>query len=939
MQDVYYSALGFIALLTHLIINFNQLFKNPNPKNTSGRTYKRYLWSVLAFFIIDCLWGIFRITNNITLLFIDTELYYIAMALTVVLWCSFAARYLNLMDLLGKFLKIFGNAFFLIELILLAINPFKNIYFSYASDAAYNPGIARYFTYTAILIMFTITAITTLIKSNHTKNSSYKRFSTISLFSLTMIISIVLQIQYPLLPMYAIGLMIGTCMIHVYVIEDEKDEFGGKLEEYARERDQQIKKVIELNLQLQDKQRTLEQSDIDQRKHIEEITNLYSSLNERMAMIQAMANIYYVSYYIDIVNNSFTEINSKREITAHIGLTGQAQDRLNYMANEMILPKYTEDMLKFVDLSTVSERLKNKNYLTFDYIGKFNGWSQANLIAGQRDENGNVLTIFYCIRSIADEKLRENEAMAVIEGLSQEYHTIWLIDKQTQEMKLIRSSGVATIQSAVTMAVGTLVFDDVVKKYIAAYVEPIDRERTTREVKNSVILEHLDKDNYYAVNYLRKDDYGKVGYHQIYFVNAGNVDGREQYVCGFRDIDNIIKEEQNLKQQLQEAKKIAENANDAKTSFLLNMSHDIRTPMNAIIGFRNLLEKYQDDPVKRADYLKKIEESSIILLSLINNVLEMARIEKGTVEVDELACSVSTLGDNIVTVFQDMMQQKNIEFTSELHCENQYVFCDTTKINEIFYNLVSNAYKYTNPGGKVNIKLEELPHEKPDWRNYRVTVSDTGIGMDEDFLPHLFDEFSRETNSQGNKIEGTGLGMPIVKRLVNLLNGTIEVQSTKGVGTTFVVTIPSRLADKSDLIEHAGVEVDPRMFKDKKILLAEDNDLNAEIAIELLSEVGFIVDRAEDGQICVDKLIASDNNYYSVILMDIQMPNLNGYDATKTIRTLQNYEKARIPILAMTANAFEEDKKRALRCGMDGHISKPINIGELMKELAVIINR
>jgi signal transduction histidine kinase/ActR/RegA family two-component response regulator len=391
-------------------------------------------------------------------------------------------------------------------------------------------------------------------------------------------------------------------------------------------------------------------------------------------------------------------------------------------------------------------------------------------------------------------------------------------------------------------------------------------------------------------------------------------------------------------EKLEEACKQAESANNAKTSFLFNMSHDIRTPMNAIIGFADLLEKHQEEPEKRADYLKKIQDSSAVLLSIINNVLEMARIEKGTVVLDEVAWSAEQFNDTLYSVFQDMMREKNIEFTRDIVVDHQYVLCDPIKLREVFINILSNAYKYTNSGGKVHMHLEEVPSDREGYAMYRTTISDTGIGMADEFLPHIFEEFSRENNTTDNKIEGTGLGMPIVKRLVDLMGGTITVKSKKGVGTTFEVTIPHKITEKSGLVAHSTVELDTNVFKGKRILLAEDNELNAEIAIELLTEEGFEVDRASDGQICVDMLDKAEDSCYDIILMDIQMPNMNGYEAAKTIRKFRNHKKANIPIIAMTANAFEEDKHDAIKAGMDGHLAKPVDARELCKTLVGIFN-
>jgi CheY-like chemotaxis protein len=361
--------------------------------------------------------------------------------------------------------------------------------------------------------------------------------------------------------------------------------------------------------------------------------------------------------------------------------------------------------------------------------------------------------------------------------------------------------------------------------------------------------------------------------------------------------------------------------------------------MNAIIGFTDLLEKHQEEADKRADYLSKIRDSSSVLLSIINNVLEIARIEKGTMVPDEAVWSVEQFYDGLYSVFEDMMAQKDLTFTSQVMVDHPYVFCDPIKLREVFINILSNAYKYTNMGGTVEMQVKELPCDQDGYVLLETRVADTGMGMSEDFLPHLFEEFSRENNTAENKIEGTGLGMPIVKRLITFMGGNVVVHSKKGEGTTFIVTIPHKIAQKSDTVPIAVKDLDTNAFKGKRILLAEDNEMNAEIARELLTEEGFEIYRAEDGQVCVDMLCAADDFFYDVILMDVQMPRMNGYEATRRIRALDDPAKAQIPIVAMTANAFEEDKRSALEAGMNGHLAKPVETQELYKMLAQLFGK
>ena len=388
--------------------------------------------------------------------------------------------------------------------------------------------------------------------------------------------------------------------------------------------------------------------------------------------------------------------------------------------------------------------------------------------------------------------------------------------------------------------------------------------------------------------------------------------------------------------ELLEAKDAAEASSRAKSAFLFNMSHDIRTPMNAILGFTELLKKYQDDPEKRRNYIGKIESSGNFLFSLINNVLEMARIESGNLELNEAPCSMEELSGSLCDVFEELMRKKKITFTKSVDIRHPVIEADSVKLREIFLNILSNAYKYTPEGGSVSMEIAELPSDKPGCGVFRTVIRDTGIGMSADFLPHIFEEFSREKTVTDSKIEGTGLGLPIVKKFVELMGGSIDVESEPGKGSAFTVTLCHRITENIPAQAEA-VPAGTEGFRGKRILLAEDNELNAEIATEILQDVGFEVERAEDGAVCVERLRKAEPNHYDLILMDIQMPNLNGYEATKRIRALPDPEKAGIPILAMTANAFDEDRKNALAAGMNGHLAKPIDVKKLMGTLTEIL--
>ena len=391
---------------------------------------------------------------------------------------------------------------------------------------------------------------------------------------------------------------------------------------------------------------------------------------------------------------------------------------------------------------------------------------------------------------------------------------------------------------------------------------------------------------------------------------------------------------QELNAKLQIAAENAESANRAKSTFLFNMSHDIRTPMNAIIGYADLASRHLDDPAKLEKYMENIQVCGQNLLMLLNNVLDLARIENDKTEMEYSVSDVDKDFRNCIAMFQNQADSKGQTLTVTTQLPYPYIYADIPHLTEVCTNLVSNAVKYTGAGGTIRCGITQKPGEKEGWCDTVVTVADNGIGMSQEFQKHIFEPFERERTSTVSKVEGSGIGMGIVKKLVELMGGTVEVESKIGVGSTFTVTIPCRIASEDEI--QAKREINPSDQKclcGTRILLTEDNDLNAEIATELLQEEGCTVDRAKDGVECVDMLEKAANGTYQLILMDVQMPVMNGYDATKKIRRMDDPQKANIPIVAMTANAFSEDKQVALDAGMNDHIAKPINMSVLVPTL------
>ena len=391
---------------------------------------------------------------------------------------------------------------------------------------------------------------------------------------------------------------------------------------------------------------------------------------------------------------------------------------------------------------------------------------------------------------------------------------------------------------------------------------------------------------------------------------------------------------QELNAKLQVAVENAESANRAKSTFLFNISHDIRTPMNAIIGYADLASRHLDDPAKLEKHMENIQVCGQNLLMLLNNVLDLARIENDKTEMEYSVSDVEKDFRNCIAMFRNQADSKGQTLTVTTHLLHPYVYVDIPHLTEVCTNLVSNAVKYTGAGGTICCDITQKPGEKESWCNMVITVADNGIGISQEFQKHIFEPFERERTSTVSKVEGSGIGMGIVKKLVGLMGGTVAVESKIGVGSTFTVTIPCRIASEDET--QAKRETNPSDQKclcGTRILLTEDNDLNAEIATELLQEEGCTVDRAKDGVECVDMLEKAANGTYQLILMDIQMPVMNGYDAAKKIRRMDDPQKANIPIIAMTANAFTEDRQAALDAGMNDHIAKPINMNVLVPTL------
>ena len=631
------------------------------------------------------------------------------------------------------------------------------------------------------------------------------------------------------------------------------------------------------------------------------------------------------------------------EFIGQFSQTDDYVDACNLLLSN-VLPEYIDEMNRQFSLESLRKQQNHRGHIgQMVYAGvtaEGIGWFEVNAFMGVDGEGTPIASVFGRdvteIHIAQERKESELRAVAAKDQLLSDitkmlYGYNMTIHVNTGKYTIIEGNG---MEPTVAYLKAHDQYDEVYQHF-CRNTDILYRSRAVKLLSLDNYRSRIEKPGLVGTEeFLEHLPDGTDAWHEMNVIVGFDRDGEPILHILGRDVTEAH-EKADTKAQLE----IANAANEAKSAFLFNMSHDIRTPMNAIIGFTELLEKHLDNKELALSYIKKIQTSNDFLLSLINNVLEMARIESGKATLDETYWDAHAFNDTLFSLFDSQMKEKGIEFTRKNKVMHPDVLFDETKLREIFLNILSNALKYTPSGGRVSMNLTEIPSDRPGYAMYQTVIEDTGIGMSEEFLPHLFEEFTRERSSTETRLNGTGLGMPIVKRLVDLMEGTIEVESKVGRGTKITVTLPHRIAlDGNDqmLVDKAH-EFHTESFQGKRILLAEDNELNAEIAITILEEAGFIVEHAEDGIICVDMMEKAEAGYYDLILMDIQMPNMDGYKATQTIRKLSDPQKAGITIVAMTANAFDEDKKNAYRAGMNWHIAKPIKINELMSALTEIL--
>ena len=661
---------------------------------------------------------------------------------------------------------------------------------------------------------------------------------------------------------------------------------------------------------------------------------------ERNQMLTALTMEYSTVIMGDLMENTMVVVKHGGKMYNYRGFDDfSSEDKMNYTRclrdfYDRVLVK--ESCKDFMDILSpvpfMNALLKNETVeLQYQIYPNSNGYESLYARAIRLYDEKHHFRFVMGFRPMDEVRKKENVLelqREIIEGISKDYFSVLLVDLENGQIYSYREAG----SNGKRIADFCRSYHDRWTELLPAYAKDLVSDASRDSFLEELSFEKLKSCNEdYSFTYEYMSDEG-ILYYQAHVSYVKKKDRTRAVVIGTRNIDDLIKKERLQKEQLRKAYIQAENASKAKTDFLNSMSHDIRTPMNVILGYNQLMKKQLTDPVL-VDYQKKIEQSGNLLLSIINDVLNMARIESGKSVLAQSSESIVDMVEEVSNVFGAMAKEKEIVFDTKMDIKHKQILCDCTKVKEILVNLIGNAIKYTPNGGHVTVDIKEFECAKEGYGTYQIQIIDTGIGMSESFIPTLFDAFTREATGD---IIGTGLGMPIVKKLVDMMGGTIGVESVLGKGSTFTITIDHKIVDdERDKTKQEDLVVSKHSLEGKHVLLVEDNELNAEFAKIILEDCGLHVDLTRDGLECVSKVFEKPIGTYDFILMDIQMPNMNGYLATQKIRAIP--EKNTIPIIAMSANAFDEDKKKALNEGMDGYISKPIDMDKLQSQIIEIL--
>ena len=890
-----YTVMAFISAVIVVLL----LISGTHNRKGIEKNHKLiFLW-VMFFCLQDGIWGLFasHIIYNDTGLFAVSNVFHLSAILSAFAWTLYFLSRINIKTGQKKLYLTFAGIFVIIQVCMVIANLFTHFMFYVDEYGWYQTTDYRAIMFYLQFATYIFIGIVSLLGTAREQNNRRGSLSVIFFVNLSPLLFGVFQLIYPDAPADSIGFAIGCVIIELFL---------------SREYEQQVFSLEQMQEQLQ----------------------------ESLTFTNFFLNQFVSAYYVNLEDLSCRVYKRTDALDKGYPIMDDYFYSLKNYINEAVHKDDKAELLSLLNPDSIKLALRETNSFT---------------------------NVFRDI-SLGEEKIYK---VQVIRG-ADKYHAAFGFEDVTEEYLEQQSHLLGAIP---------LSSDVLIKANIGLWSFELDEGCEPRMYADEAMLKLIGLDHqvspeetYHAwydniddasydlvadaVAKMTSGEHAEVQYPwhnpngETWIVRCGGVrnfeykkgiriEGTHQNVTELLHYDEEERKREERRREDELARVRAEASSKAKTEFLFNMSHDIRTPMNAILGYTDIAMNHIGEPDKVNDSLKKIRLSGGHLLNLINDILEMSRIEAGKMEIVSAPVNVYESSEGVITMSRSLAATKSIAFNVEtVDFKNPYIYSDELHVNQVLINLISNAIKYTNPGGTVEYKVEQVGDPVEGTVIYRMTVKDNGIGMSEDFQKHLFESFSREQSATVSKQEGAGLGLAIVKKIVDMIGGTITVQSKLGVGSTFTVELPFKVMDEKAIEEFEAsrkkdtVSFDDYSFDGKKVLLVEDNEMNREIATEILEEVGLVTDTAEDGAIAVKTVAEKGTGYYDFILMDIQMPVMDGYEATAEIRKLPDGHE--VPIVALSANAFKEDIERSLAAGMNAHVSKPIDIKELFDTLKML---
>ena len=1036
-----YSSIGLLAILILLVENPDILLRrNDAFEVPAWRVYRRFLLAVLAYYLADILWGFLESLKLPLPLFLDTSVYFIAMAAGVLYWTQYVVVYLEEETPFGRFLILAGRAIAAATALLVALNVFVPVLFSVDQAGGYHPTPARYilvFVQLILPLVIVVYASSALVKLPAGSKQG-KKYRTLALFSLIMSIFLFLQFLYPYLPFYAVAYMLGTSLLRAFVIGDEKEQYRqalvetGKIRElkqsisalldnmpalsfskdaktgvylacnqafaeYAHKAspegvvgltDHEIFDSVTASHFVEDDKMALSmdepyiffedvpdaagnqrQFQTTKLKYIDtsgrlctlgmcqDVTDMVRIQRENATtkeayekargtgiifthIAQALARDYNFLYYVNLKTGAYVEYHTGKDF----GLLTEARRGPDFFAScqqevpTIVHPDDREALLRALNRETLrDELLRNSTYtITYRLLGQDEP-VYVNLKASLMEDDEDYIIIGVTnidsqMKQFFAQEKQKRHSDNMISALSADYHSVFYLNLDRDEAICYRVDG----RSRIGVGSGeSFPFREQLARYARQYVRKDDQEGFLRFLDPEHIRSELEHETVIAHRYLTCRD-GEEHYEQVRIAAFQTPDNRgrkriQAVGMGFSDVDRETRDAIAKRNALRDALTAAEEANRAKTAFLSNMSHEIRTPMNAIIGLDTLALRDENLPPHTREELEKIGESAKRMLSLINDILDMSRIESGRMELNEDRFSLRELLEQVDIIIGGQCRDKGLSYVCDRQTPvDEWLIGDALKLKQVLINTLGNAVKFTDPPGTVTFTMaQEIT--APEQALLRFRMEDTGIGIEQDYLPRLFDAFSQGDTSTSTRYGGSGLGMAITKNIVDKMGGTISVESEPGKGTVFSITVPIRRAESAPGHAVEAREAAPVTLEGRRMLIAEDQEINAEILMDLLEVEDMTSEWAENGQSAVEMFDDSEPGYFDAILMDMRMPVMDGVTATQEIRKLSRPDAKTIPIIALTANAFEEDVQQCLQAGMNAHLSKPVDM-ELLTE-------